>query len=82
MLCRPAGLPLLVRGYVAFLMLLGSTGSIAYGQATNISATPSGPGGLGTTLSTSGNTTNIAGGTRPGGGPNLFHSFNQFSVGA
>ncbi len=82
MLCRPAGLPLLVRGYLAFLMLLGSTGSIAYGQATNISATPSGPGGLGTTLSTSGNTTNIAGGTRPGGGPNLFHSFNQFSVGA
>ncbi|HQV10456.1 MAG TPA: filamentous hemagglutinin N-terminal domain-containing protein [Nitrospira sp.] len=82
MLCRPAGLPLLVRGYLAFLMLLGSTGSIAYGQATNISATPSGPGGLGTTLSTSGNTTNITGGTRPGGGPNLFHSFNQFSVGA
>ncbi|MCW5799484.1 MAG: filamentous hemagglutinin N-terminal domain-containing protein [Nitrospira sp.] len=82
MLCRPAGLPLLVRGYLAFLMLLGSTGSIAYGQGTNISATPSGPGGLGTTLSTSGNTTNIAGGTRPGGGPNLFHSFNQFSVGA
>lgn len=37
MLCRPAGLPLLVRGYLAFLMLLGSTGSIAYGQATNIS---------------------------------------------
>ena len=82
MLCRPAGLPLLVRGYLAFLMLLGSTGSLAYGQATNISATPSGPGGLGTTLSTSGNTTNITGGTRPGGGPNLFHSFNQFSVGA
>lgn len=82
MICRPAGLPLLVRGFVAFLMLLGSTGSIAYGQATNIVATPSGPGGLGTTLSTSGNTTNITGGTRPGSGPNLFHSFNQFSVGA
>ncbi|MCC6965028.1 MAG: filamentous hemagglutinin N-terminal domain-containing protein [Nitrospira sp.] len=82
MICRPTGLPLLVRGSLAFLMLLGSTGSIAYGQATNISATPSGPGGLGTTLSTSGNTTNITGGTRPGGGPNLFHSFNQFSVGA
>ena len=82
MLCRPAGLLLLVRGSLAFLMLLAATGSIAYGQATNISATPSGAGGLGTTLSTSGNTTNIAGGTRPGGGPNLFHSFNQFSVGA
>lgn len=81
MICRPAGMPLSVRGFLAFLMVLGSTGSIAYGQATNIVATPSGAGGLGTTLSTSGNTTNITGGTRPGGGPNLFHSFNQFSVG-
>lgn len=80
--CRPAGLPLMVRGFLASLVLLGSTASLASGQATNIVATPSGPGGLGTTLSTSGNTTNIAGGTRPGGGPNLFHSFNQFSVGA
>lgn len=82
MVCRPAGLPLLlIRGLYAFLMLLGFTWSNAYGQATNIVATPSGPGGLGTTLSTSGNTTNITGGTRPGSGPNLFHSFNQFSVG-
>ena len=82
MLCRPAGLPLLVRGYLAFLMLLGSTASIAYGQATNIVATPGGPGGLGTTL-----------GTRQAIRPTLlvgrdreavpiFHSFNQFSVGA
>lgn len=82
MICRPAGLPLWVYGFLAFLVILGSTGSIAYGQATNIVATPPGPGGLGTTLNTSGNTTNITGGTRPGGGPNLFHSFNQFSVGA
>ena len=82
MTCRPAGLSLFIHGLLAFLMLLGHTGSIAYGQATNIVATPSGPGGLGTSLSTSGNTTNITGGTRPGGGPNLFHSFNQFSVGA
>ncbi|MCI1280621.1 MAG: filamentous hemagglutinin N-terminal domain-containing protein [Nitrospira sp.] len=82
MTCRPAGLPLFTYGLLAFLMLLGQTASIAYGQATNIVATPSGPGGLGTSLSTSGNTTNITGGTRPAGGPNLFHSFNQFSVGA
>ena len=81
MTCRPAGLPLFIHGLLAFLMLLGHTGSIAYGQATNIVATPSGPGGLGTSLSTSGNATNITGGTRPGSGPNLFHSFNQFSVG-
>ncbi|ULA69745.1 MAG: Hemeaggact domain-containing protein [Nitrospira sp.] len=82
MLCRPAGSPLLARGFLAFLVLMGSAGSIAYAQSTNIVATPSGPGGLGTTLGTSGNTTNITGGTRPGSGPNLFHSFNQFSVGA
>jgi filamentous hemagglutinin family protein len=67
---------------LGFLLAVGCTGSLAYGQATNIVATPSGPGGLGTSTSTSGNTTNITGGTRPGGGPNLFHSFNQFSVGA
>ena len=59
MTCRPAGLPLFIHGLLAVLMLLGHTGSIAYGQATNIVATPSGPGGLGTSLSTSGNTTNI-----------------------
>lgn len=62
MLCRPAGSPLLARGLLAFLMLMGSAGSIAYAQSTNIVATPSGPGGLGTTLGTSGNTTNITGG--------------------
>jgi len=81
MMCHSARLPMVVHGLLAFLLVMGSTGSMAYGQATNIVATPSGPGGLGTSLSTSGNTTNITGGTRPGGGPNLFHSFNQFSVG-
>ena len=45
MTCRPAGLPLFIHGLLAVLMLLGHTGSIAYGQATNIVATPSGPGG-------------------------------------
>jgi filamentous hemagglutinin family protein len=82
MIRRPAESPQLVRGFLSFLMVLSFTGSIAYGQATNIVATPSGAGGLGTTLNTSGNTTNITGGTRPGSGPNLFHSFNQFSVGS
>jgi filamentous hemagglutinin family protein len=37
---------------------------------------------LGTSVDTSGSTTNITGGTRPGNGPNIFHSFNQFSVGS
>ena len=66
---------------LVFLLSVGYAGSIVQAQSTNIVATPPGPGGLGTSLSTSGDTTNITGGTRPGGGPNLFHSFNQFSVG-
>lgn len=55
-----------------------------HAQSTNIVATPGtiGTGGLGTSVSSAGNTTNITGGTRPGNGPNLFHSFNQFSVGS
>src|SRR4029434_7191377 len=38
---------------------------------------------LGTTVtpSASGTTYTITGGTRPGNGPNLFHSFERFSVG-
>ncbi|MDR4479935.1 MAG: filamentous hemagglutinin N-terminal domain-containing protein [Nitrospira sp.] len=72
---------MVVHGLLSVLLVLVYMESMAYGQATNIVATPPGAGGLGTSLSTSGNTTNITGGTRPGGGPNLFHSFNQFSVG-
>ncbi len=37
--------------------------------------------GLNTAISGSGTTTFIDGGTRPGGGPNLFHSFGEFSIG-
>ena len=36
---------------------------------------------LGTTVTRSGTVYSIAGGTRPGNGPNLFHSFDRFSVG-
>ena len=71
----------LAHGALAFLLGLGYAASIASAQNTNIVVTPAGPGGLGTSISTSGNTTNITGGTRPGGGQNLFHSFNHFSVG-
>ena len=67
---------------IGVLLCGWSEGSLVYGQSTHIVATPPGPGGLGTSVATSGNTTNITGGTRPGGGPNLFHSFNQFSVAA
>ena len=34
--------------------------------------------GLNTTVTSNGNVHNITGGTRPGGGPNLFHSFGEF----
>ena len=36
---------------------------------------------LGTTVTQNGNLYTIKGGTRPGNGPNLFHSFDRFSVG-
>jgi filamentous hemagglutinin family protein len=38
-------------------------------------------GTLGTAVTQSGNLYDITGGTRPGNGPNLFHSFDRFSVG-
>ena len=57
--------------------------SVAGAQSTVIVPTPGdiGTGGLGTVTTQTGNTTNITGGLRPGNGPNVFHSFNQFSVG-
>ena len=46
-------------------------------QTTNITGS-----GLNTTIHAMNSTTTaIDGGTRPGGGPNLFHSFGQFSIG-
>src|SRR5262249_55537716 len=38
-------------------------------------------GTLGTTVTQTGNLYDITGGMRPGNGPNLFHSFDRFSVG-
>jgi len=40
-----------------------------------------GVGNLGTTVNTVGTAAQITGGTRPGNGTNLFHSFDQFNVG-
>src|SRR5437879_2296581 len=37
--------------------------------------------GLSTIVTRSGTVYDITGGTRPGSGPNLFHSFGEFSVG-
>ena len=66
---------------LALYALVGATEAGA--QATTIVPTPGevGTGGLGTVTTQAGSTTNITGGLRPGDGPNVFHSFNQFSVG-
>lgn len=60
----------------ASLLLVPGGVDFLYAQATNIISS-----GLNTTISGSGTTTFIDGGTRPGGGPNLFHSFGEFSIG-
>ena len=63
------------------LLLIFIAPDATYAQvATNITHTP-GAGDLGTTVTQTGNLYNITGGTRPGSGPNLFHSFGDFSVG-
>ncbi|TXG82049.1 MAG: filamentous hemagglutinin N-terminal domain-containing protein [Thermomicrobiales bacterium] len=69
---------------LAALIAFVTSIEVLHAQSTNIVATPGavGTGGLGTSVNTSGNVTSITGGTRPGNGPNVFHSFNQFSVGA
>lgn len=43
-------------------------------------APPITPSGLNTTVTSNDGTYNITGGTRPGGGENLFHSFGEFNV--
>ena len=67
-------LMLLLSGWLLLRVLL--TG----GQAQVTTAiTPDGT--RGTTVTQHGNVYTIAGGTRPRDGPNLFHSFDRFSVG-
>ena len=53
---------------------------LASGQA-QVTTTLTPDGTLGTAVTQSGTVYDITGGTRPGNGPNLFHSFNRFSVG-
>ena len=62
---------------IIYLLLVPST---FYAQGTSITSTP-GAGNLGTTVTQVGNSYNITGGTRQSNGPNLFHSFGDFSVG-
>jgi filamentous hemagglutinin family protein len=53
-------------------------------QVTTSITSTTGTGNLGTTVThqVGSNLYNITNGTRPGGGPNLFHSFGDFSIGA
>jgi filamentous hemagglutinin family protein len=59
-------------------LLLGVLLTSGQAQVTT-TITPDGT--LGTAVTQSGTVHNITGGTRPGNGPNLFHSFDRFSVG-
>lgn len=61
-------------------LLVASQGSPSLAQVTPAITSTPGTGNLGTTVSQAGNTYNITGGTRPGSGPNLFHSFGEFGV--
>jgi filamentous hemagglutinin family protein len=60
---------------VAYIPMSPATGDAQV--TTNITSS-----GLNTQVNQAGNSYTITGGTRPGGGPNLFHSFGNFSVGA
>ncbi len=61
------------------VILLGSLLAVSQAQVTT-TITPDGT--LGTAVAQDGNVFDITGGTRPGNGPNLFHSFDRFTVGA
>ena len=76
---RQAFLWALIPTIVLFL-IAPSVGDAQEVVTTNITST-TGAGDLGTTVTQSGNLYDITDGTRPGGGPNLFHSFGDFSIG-
>lgn len=54
---------------------------LAVSQAQQVRTTLVPDGTLGTTVTQQGSVHTIMGGRRPGNGPNLFHSFDRFSVG-
>lgn len=71
----------LLGGLTLTLTLLSLTGSstaqvLSDGDVGNPNVNST----LGTIVDTVADTSNISGGTRPGGGQNLFHSFSQFDV--
>jgi filamentous hemagglutinin family protein len=76
---------LLLRALIPSLMLfLIAPSAVSLAQVvvtTNITATTTAPLNLGTHVDQVGITTQITGGTRPGDGANLFHSFDTFTLG-
>jgi filamentous hemagglutinin family protein len=68
--------------WVLMLVLFLSAPFVGATQvATNITPTRIAPLDLSTNVDTAGSTTHITGGTRPGNGTNLFHSFDSFTLG-
>jgi filamentous hemagglutinin family protein len=68
----------LTRAFLTLLTPLYLYSALA--QTTPAITSTSGIGNLGTTVTQAGNTYQIIGGSRPGNGPNLFHSFGTFNV--
>lgn len=63
--------------FLLIVALISISPSVGDAQvSTNITSS-----GLNTQVDQVGNSSNITGGTRPGNGPNLFHSFGNFSLG-
>jgi filamentous hemagglutinin family protein len=65
---------------IVCLGLAASSASFGLAQVTPAITPTTGAGGLGTTVTQAGTTYQITGGTRPGDGVNLFHSFGEFGV--
>jgi filamentous hemagglutinin family protein len=65
---------------LVLFLVAPDAGNAQVSVVTDITST-TGEGDLGTIVTPNGNLYGITGGTRPGGGPNLFHSFGDFSVG-
>ena len=66
---------------VVNLIMIFIWSSLALAQGATAITPTTGDGSLGTIVTPTGHTVQITGGTRPGNGTNLFHSFDQFSVG-
>src|SRR5437773_3676914 len=73
---RPVVIVLVCAGLLESTLWVPSEAQVT----TNITST-AGAGNLGTTVTPAGGIYTITGGTRPGNGSSLFHSFGQFAIG-